>query len=142
LAGCPSTPRSDASGRQTTTGEETRSSDDTATTTGERDDYDTIRVPEDHETVQTSINAASSGDLDLVASRTYPEQVVVPTPDVTIRGRDRNQIILHGGFERGNAIEVIVDWVVLENLTGGLPGDTVLVVRCRGVPRELSHGLQ
>lgn len=118
MAGCPSTPRSEASGRQTTTGEETRSSDDTATTTGERDDYDTIRVTGDYETIQTGINAASSGDLDVVASRTYPEQVVVATPDVTIRGRDRNQVILHEGFERGNAIGVIVDWVVLENLTG------------------------
>jgi parallel beta-helix repeat protein len=96
----------------------TRSSDGPETTTIEKSDYDTVRVPEDYETIQAGVNAASSGDLVLVAPGTYPEQVVVSTPDVTIRGRDRNQVILDGGFERGNGIEVIADGVALENLTG------------------------
>jgi hypothetical protein len=88
-----------------------------STAVGSRD-YDTVRVPEEYETIQAGVNAASSGDLVLVAPGTYPEQVVVSTPGVTIRGRDRNRVVLDGGFERGNAVEVIADGVAVENMTG------------------------
>jgi hypothetical protein len=84
----------------------------------EEREYDTVRVPEEYETIQAGVNAASSGDLVLVASGTYPEAVSVSTPGVTIRGRDRNEVVLDGGFELQNAFEVIGDGVAIENLTG------------------------
>ena len=36
----------------------------------------------------------------------------------TVRGRDRNEVVLDGGFEREYAIEVTADGVAVENLTG------------------------
>jgi hypothetical protein len=120
LSGCPSTPRNKELGQPAEGEEEAAGSlgDDISTTTTGRSDYDTIRVPEDHETIQAGVNDASSGDLVLVASGTYAEAVSVSTPDVTIRGRDRNEVVLDGGFELQNAFEVIADRVALENMTG------------------------
>ncbi|WP_218780660.1 right-handed parallel beta-helix repeat-containing protein [Halorarum halophilum] len=75
-------------------------------------------MPRDYKTIQAGVNAASPGDLVLVAPGTYAEEVVVSTSGVTVRGRDRNEVILDGGFEGENAIEVTADGVALENLTG------------------------
>jgi len=119
LAGCPSASRSGEDGSGTDASEGTGSpSPDRTPTTADGRDYDTLRVPEEYETIQAGVNAASAGDLVLVAPGTYPEAVVVSTPRVTVRGRDRNEVVLDGEFERGNAIEVIADGVALENLTG------------------------
>ncbi|WP_245180773.1 right-handed parallel beta-helix repeat-containing protein [Haloarcula amylovorans] len=67
--------------------------------------------------MQAGVDATEAGDLVLVAPGTYYEAVTVSTPDVTVRGRDRNAVVLDGEFERGNAIEVGADGVALENLT-------------------------
>jgi parallel beta-helix repeat protein len=92
--------------------------DSTPTATVEERDYDTLRVPEEYGTIQAGVDAASSGDLISVAPGTYAEAVSVSTPGVTVRGRDRNAVVLDGGFELQNAFEVIGDGVALENLTG------------------------
>ena len=48
----------------------------------------------------------------------YQEAVLVTTPYLTIRGDDRNTVILDGGFARTNGIHVIeADGVVVENMT-------------------------
>ncbi|WP_233204223.1 right-handed parallel beta-helix repeat-containing protein [Halegenticoccus soli] len=91
--------------------------DASATIDGGRD-YDVVQIPEDYETIQAGVDAASAGDLVLVAPGTYAEEVVVSTPGVTVRGRDRNEVVLDGGFRRRNAIEVTADGVAIENLTG------------------------
>jgi parallel beta-helix repeat protein len=119
LAGCSSASQSGEDGTGTGTTDETgRPRTDRTPTTADGRDYDTHLVPEEYETIQAGVNAASAGDLVLVAPGTYTEAVVVSTPGVTIRGRDRNAVVLDGEFERGNAIEVIADGVALENLTG------------------------
>jgi len=133
LAGCASTARSgggerttDGSGGSTTrgTGRPTTGGSGPgtpgagSTTAGGTPDYDTVLVPADRETIQAGVNAASAGDLVLVAPGTYRENVSVSTPGVTLRGRDRNAVVLDGEFERGNAVEVIADGVAIENLTG------------------------
>ncbi|HEU0245231.1 MAG TPA: right-handed parallel beta-helix repeat-containing protein [Candidatus Limnocylindrales bacterium] len=78
----------------------------------------TIHVPADRPTIQAGVDAASPGDLVLVAPGTYPESVLVRTPYLTIRGEDRNGVILDGEQKRANGIHVVeADGVVLENLT-------------------------
>lgn len=91
----------------------------------------TRRVPEDHPTIQNAVDAAEPGDLVLVGpapqddahraedgSYAYFEQVNVSTPYITIRGTDRNDVIVDGQFERPNAINVAgADGVAVENLT-------------------------
>jgi plastocyanin len=78
----------------------------------------TIHVPADQPTIQAAVNAASPGDLVLVAAGVYPEAVLVRTPYLTIRGEDRNTVILDGGFSRANGIHVVeADGVAVENMT-------------------------
>ena len=77
----------------------------------------TIRVPKDQPTIQDAVDAAAPGDLVLIASGTYPEAVDVETENLTIRGLDRNEVILDGGFELENGIRVLADGVSIENMT-------------------------
>lgn len=118
-AGCQTTPEAEDTEQPSEKGEEIGSTtkDNTSQTAVEGRDYNTIQVPRDHETIQAGVNAASSGDLILIAPGTYSEEIVVSTPGITVRGRDRNEVILDGGFSRRNAIEVQADGVAIENLT-------------------------
>ncbi|MEO6988013.1 MAG: right-handed parallel beta-helix repeat-containing protein [Aquihabitans sp.] len=77
-----------------------------------------LKVPEDFETIQAAVDAAESGDLIIVGEGTYEEAVDVETDDITIRGVDRNKVILDGGFELENGIRILdADGVVVENMT-------------------------
>ncbi|HEY8488122.1 MAG TPA: right-handed parallel beta-helix repeat-containing protein [Thermaerobacter sp.] len=80
--------------------------------------YRTLRVPEDYPTIQAAVDAAEPGDLILVGPGVYYEEVVVTKPHLTIRGLDRNRVIIDGEFKRGNGIKVLgADDVVVENMT-------------------------
>jgi len=85
---------------------------------GKGDKVETLRVPQDHDTIQAAVCAAHQGDLVLVSKGTYREAVDVTTPNITIRGTDRNTVILDGGFKLENGIRVLeADGVVVENMT-------------------------
>lgn len=78
----------------------------------------TIRVPTDSPTIQDAVDSATPGDLILVAPGEYHEAVLVTTPYLTIRGEDRNRVILDGDFTRANGIHVAeADGVAVENMT-------------------------
>jgi hypothetical protein len=77
----------------------------------------TLRVPEDYSTVAGAVQAATSGDMISIAPGIYHEAILVKTPDLTIRGRERNSVIMDGNFTLSNAFEVSANNVVLENLT-------------------------
>ncbi|MBA2337751.1 MAG: right-handed parallel beta-helix repeat-containing protein [Acidimicrobiia bacterium] len=78
----------------------------------------TRNVPADHPTISEAVDAAGPGDLVLIQPGVYPEQVNVTTPGLVVRGADRNRVIIDGGFERTNGINVIgADGVAVENLT-------------------------
>jgi hypothetical protein len=78
----------------------------------------TLAVPGDHDTIQDAVDAAGPGDLILVEPGTYEEAVNVETDELTIRGTDRNEVILDGGFELDNGIRVVgADGVAIENMT-------------------------
>ena len=79
--------------------------------------YAILRVPEDYPTVQAAVNAAQPGDLVSIAPGVYHESVTVRTPDITIRGRDRNSVIMEGDFKLDDGFEVLADNVVIENMT-------------------------
>lgn len=91
----------------------------------------TRRVPQEHPTIQNAVDAADPGDLVLIAPApetpeyladddryVYKEQVDIATPYLTIRGTDRNAVIVDGEHERPIGINTVAaDGVAVENLT-------------------------
>ena len=78
-----------------------------------------IRVPEDVATLQLAVGQSSPGDTIVLAAGTYPGGVLVPPAkhDVTIRGVDRNTVVLDGANRRKNGIVVHADGVSILNLS-------------------------
>jgi len=81
-----------------------------------------LRVPEQYSTIQAAVNAAAPGDLVSIGPNnspdgTYHESVWVKTPGITIRGRDRNKVILDGQYNLDDGFEVLANNVVIENMT-------------------------
>lgn len=78
----------------------------------------TIRVPTDYDTIQGAVDAAAPGSLILIEPGTYHEAVDVTTDNLTIRGLDRNEVILDGQFELENGMRVVeADGVTIQNMT-------------------------
>jgi hypothetical protein len=77
-----------------------------------------LNVPKDFSSIQEAVDAASDGDLILIAPGTYNEAVQVTTNNIVIRGLDRNEVILDGNFELENGIRVVgASGVAIENMT-------------------------
>jgi hypothetical protein len=78
-----------------------------------------IRVPEDAPTLQDAVARASPGDEIVLDTGTYPGGVVIPEAkrDLTIRGVDRNAVVLDGADRRRNGIVVHADGVSILNLS-------------------------
>lgn len=76
-----------------------------------------IRVPTDAPTIQAGVDRARPGDLVLIAPGVYREAVSVRTERLTLRGEDRNAVVLDGQDTKINGISVEVDGVAVENLT-------------------------
>ena len=86
------------------------------------EDYATHTVAQDgsgeFENIQDAVLAAESRDLILVEPGVYEETVEIhDTPRLTVRGIDRNEVIIDGGFERYNGFNITADGTVVENLT-------------------------
>jgi len=77
----------------------------------------TRRVPKDYPTIQNGVDAANPGDLVLIDKGEYVEAVFVTTPSITIRGVDRNEVILDGKFQLSTGIMVGANGVAIENMT-------------------------
>lgn len=75
------------------------------------------RVPQEYPTIQNAVDAASPGDLILIDRGVYQEAVFITTPSLTLRGVDRNEVILDGKFELGTGLMVGADGVAIENMT-------------------------
>ena len=109
LAACAGPPPGDASPAAT---------GDTSTESPSDWSGNTLRVPEEFPTIQAAVDATGPGDLVLVSEGVYRESVKINTPGVTLRGTDRNAVIIDGEFERANGVEVLfTDGVVVENIT-------------------------
>ncbi len=77
----------------------------------------TITIPDDYATIQEGVDATSPGDLVFIRKGVYHEGVTVRTPSLVIRGEDRNETIVDGGFELSNGFHVVADAVAIENMS-------------------------
>ena len=76
-----------------------------------------IRVPSEQGTIQDAVNKARSGDLVLIEKGVYSEAVAVEKDGVTIRGVDRNAVVLDGQGKFSNGFTVTGNGVTIQNLT-------------------------
>lgn len=83
-----------------------------------------LRVPGEYSTIQQAVDAAKPGDMIMIdpspaPDGAYHEAVIVKTPNLTIRGSDRNRVILDGDFKLSNGFKMLegADGVVVENMT-------------------------
>src|SRR5688572_10496058 len=68
-----------------------------------------LQVPGDAATITEAADRIAPGGLILVEPGTYTEAVVLDTPDVTLRGLDRNAVIIDGEGIRPQGVLVIAD---------------------------------
>jgi hypothetical protein len=78
-----------------------------------------IHVPADFPTLQLAIGRAQPGDTIVLGAGTYPGRNVVPPGkhDITIKGVDRNDVVLDGGDRQKNGIVVHADGVSILNMS-------------------------
>ena len=76
-----------------------------------------IQVPGDEPTISAAVERARPGDVVLVAAGTYRESVKIYRPGITVRGVDRNTVIVDGQHRLANGFFVAADNVAIENLT-------------------------
>jgi hypothetical protein len=77
-----------------------------------------LLVPQQYPSISAAVAAAKPDDFVLVGPGTYHEAVTVKTPNVTIRGVDRNAVVLDGEQKRTDAVYVDgVNGVEVDNMT-------------------------
>jgi hypothetical protein len=68
--------------------------------------------------IQAAVDQAQPCDWIVIPAGTYRESVLVKTPNVHLRGLNRNRVVLDGQHRHGvNGIEIRADGVSVENLT-------------------------
>jgi len=78
---------------------------------------DTVRVPADASTISQAMDEVAPGGLVLVDPGTYTETVTISKQGVTLRGTDRNGVVIDGEGVRPEGVVVVADGVRVENLT-------------------------
>jgi hypothetical protein len=78
---------------------------------------DVVAVPADAPTIVAALERARPGSTIEVSPGTYRESVVVDVAGITIRGTDRNEVIIDGEFRLANGFQVRANDVAIENLT-------------------------
>jgi len=76
-----------------------------------------ILVPAEMPTIAAAVAAARPGTIIEIAPGTYHESVNVEVRQITLRGQDRNSVILDGQYLLANGINVKANDVAVENMT-------------------------
>ncbi|WP_231950801.1 right-handed parallel beta-helix repeat-containing protein [Allokutzneria albata] len=76
-----------------------------------------VRVPADAPTISQAVTAVREGGLVLVSPGVYRESVLIRTPRITLRGTDRNEVVIDGEVRRANGVVVTAPGVTVQNLT-------------------------
>ena len=92
---------------------------------------DLVRVPEDASTFEDAAALVAEGGTIEIGEGTWEESLLVTTPDVTVRGADRNATVIDGGGVRPFGVVGVASGVRIENLT--VTGATFYGVLVTGV---------
>lgn len=76
-----------------------------------------VRVPADAGTLAEAAQQVRQGGVISIAPGRYDEQLLIDTPDVTVRGESRAETVIDGGGVRPFGVVAIADGVRVENLT-------------------------
>lgn len=76
-----------------------------------------IRVPSEVSTLAEAAELVRPGGVISIAPGVYNEQLMIETPDVTVRGEDRNDTIIDGEGIRPYGVVAVADGVRVENLS-------------------------
>jgi hypothetical protein len=76
-----------------------------------------IRVDAGGTSIQDAVQRAQPGDIVEIGPGRYHEAVRVDRPNITIRGEDRNAVVLDGQDKLTNGFLVAANGVAIENLT-------------------------
>ena len=101
-----------------------------------------VTVPTDAATITEGVERVAEGGLVLVEPGVYTETVIIDKPGVTLRGTDRNEVVIDGEGLRPEGVVVIADGVRVENLT--VRSHTFNGVLVTGMPEgsgAQAHGL-
>ncbi|MBW4717183.1 right-handed parallel beta-helix repeat-containing protein [Saccharothrix sp. SC076] len=74
-------------------------------------------MPRDQATIGSAVADARPGSLVLISPGVYHESVHIRTDHVTLRGTDRNGVVIDGQGRRRHGVVVTAPAVVVENLT-------------------------
>ena len=91
-----------------------------------------VRVPADAATITAGLGKLADNGLLLISPGVYREAVTVDIPGVTIRGTDRNGVVIDAEGTRPNGIVVTSDGVTVQNLT--VRGATFYGLLVTGMP--------
>ncbi|MDQ2698698.1 MAG: right-handed parallel beta-helix repeat-containing protein [Actinomycetota bacterium] len=81
------------------------------------EDLEIVRVPQDAATLADAADRVAPGGMILLAPGVYEEELLLDTPDVTVRGEDRNRTVIDGGGIRPYGVVAMADGIRVENLT-------------------------
>ena len=76
-----------------------------------------IRVDVGGSSIQDAVERAQPGDIVEIGPGIYHEAVRVDRPNITIRGEDRNAVVLDGQDKLTNGFLIAANGVAIENLT-------------------------
>jgi nitrous oxidase accessory protein NosD len=76
-----------------------------------------VRVPGDAATISQAVDRVAENGLVLVSPGVYRESVTIEKPGITLRGTDRDGVVIDGEGVRAKGIVVTAPGVTVENLT-------------------------
>jgi len=75
-----------------------------------------IKVPRDYRTIQEAIDASNPGDIILVSSGTYYENIVIHKENLTIKGENPKTTIINSRG-MGEVIYIVASNIYIEGFT-------------------------
>jgi len=89
----------------------------------------------DYATIQSAVNAATSGDTVFVYNGSYNENVNVGTAHLTLEGEGKDKVTVTAASSSDDVFEVTADWVNISGFTatGATSGDWIAGITLNGV---------